>query len=64
MATKSEWMKPAAYTIRDPLDLKKTKGRIINPPRMNQLGGLDQLHEPYGHFKNEMTVKKPGASVK
>lgn len=64
MATKTEWQKPANYSIRDPLDTRKNKGRIVNPPRLNQLGGLDKLHEPHGHFKNEMTVKKPGATVK
>lgn len=64
MATKSEWMKPANYSIRDPLDTKRHKGRIVNPPRMNQIGGLDQLHEPYGHFKNDMSIKKPGQTVK
>lgn len=64
MSNTSGWLKPASYGIRDPLDLKKTKGRIVNPPRMNEIGGLDQLHEPYGHFKNEMTIKKPGSTVK
>lgn len=57
-------MKPAGYGIRDPLDVKKNHGRVINPPRMNQFGGLDKLNEPYGHFKNEMTIKKPGSGVK
>jgi len=60
----TEFMKPASYSIRDPLDTKKNKGRIVNPPRLNQFGGLDQLHEPFGHFKNEMSVKKPSGTVK
>jgi hypothetical protein len=62
MATKSEWMKPAGYGIRDPLDTKRHKGRIVNPPRLNEMGGLDKLHEPYGHYKNDMTIKKPGGT--
>lgn len=60
----TEFMKPSAYSIRDPLDIKKNKGRIVNPPRLNQLGGLDQLNEPYGHFKNDMSIKKPSGSTK
>lgn len=62
MATKTEWMKPAGYGLRDPLDTKRHHGRIVNPPRLNEMGGLDQLHEPYGHYKNDMTIRKPGAT--
>jgi hypothetical protein len=30
---------------------------------MNQMGGLDQLKEPNGPFKNEMTLRKPGGTT-
>lgn len=55
--------KPKSYSIRDPLSNKKQHGQVVNPPRMNQLGGLDQLKEPHGHFKNEMNIKKPGGTT-
>lgn len=57
---KNTMFQPKSYSIRSPLDTKKVHGRIVNVPRMAKLGGLDQLHEPHGHFKNEMTLRKPG----
>jgi hypothetical protein len=55
---------PKSFAIRDPIDNKKMHGRVSNPPRLNQLGGLDKFKEPYGPFKNEMTLKKPGGTTK
>jgi hypothetical protein len=55
--------RPKAFPIREPLDKKRHHGRIVNPPRMNQLGGLDQLNEPHGHFKNDMNIHKPGGTT-
>jgi hypothetical protein len=63
MASDNTLFKPKAYAIRGATDLKKNHGRIVNPPRMNQMGGLDQLKEPHGHFKNEMSLKKPGGTT-
>lgn len=57
--SESKLFRPKAFSIRDPLDTKKNKGRIVNPPRLNQMGGLDKLREANGPFKNEMTLKKP-----
>jgi hypothetical protein len=54
---------PKSFAIREPLDLKRQHGRITNPPRMNQLGGLDELKEPYGHFRNDMNLRKPGGTT-
>ena len=62
MSSDNTLFKPKSYAIRNPTDLKKNHGRIVNPPRMNQLGGLDELKEPNGHFRNEMTLKKPGGT--
>jgi hypothetical protein len=53
--------KPKSFAIRDPLDRKRNHGQIVNPPRMNQLGGMDQLKEPHGHYKNDMSLSKPGS---
>jgi len=55
--------RPKAFPIRNPTDTKKQHGRVINPPRLNQMGGLDKLHEPNGHFKNNMNLSKPGGTT-
>ena len=54
--------KPKSYAIRDPLSNKRHHGSVVNPPRMNELGGLDQLKEPHGHYKNDMSLRKPGGT--
>lgn len=54
---------PKSFSIRDPLDKKRQHGRIVNPPRLNEMGGLDQLKEPYGPYKNDMTLQKPGGTT-
>lgn len=54
--------KPKSYAIRNPLDKGRKHGQVVNPPRMNQLGGLDQIKEPHGHYKNDITLSKPGGT--
>jgi len=54
--------RPKAYPIRNPLDKDRKHGAIVNPPRTARLGGLDQLKEPYGHYKNDMNLQKPGGT--
>lgn len=39
-------------------------GRIVNPPRMAALGGLDKTHKASGHFRNAMKIVKPGGGAK
>ena len=51
--------KPGFTSTRKPTDTAQENGKIVNTPRLNQLGGLDKLHEPFGHFKNKMNIKKP-----
>jgi hypothetical protein len=52
--------KPKSFAFRAPLDDKRTHGRIVNPPRMARLGGMDKANEPNGHYKNDMSLRKPG----
>ena len=53
--------KPKSYAIRAPLDDKRHHGRVINPPRLAHLGGMDKAKEPNGHYRSaEMSIKKPG----
>ena len=56
----TKYLEPSAKGMRQPLDTKKENGPVVNPPRMNQFGGLDQIKEPYGAFKNAMSIVKPG----
>ena len=51
--------KPAEAGGRDPLDNKRENGRVINPPRMAQAGGLNSTSK--GVKKNNMTIASPGA---
>ena len=55
--------KPKSFAIRAPLDTKRKHGRIVNPPRLNQMGGLDKANEPHGHYRNDMNLSKPGNTV-
>ena len=56
----SKYLEPSSKGMRQPLDTSKQNGPVINPPRMNQFGGLDKIKEPYGLYKNNMTIVKPG----
>jgi hypothetical protein len=56
----SKYLEPSAKGMRNPLDNRQDNGPVVNPPRMNQFGGLDKLKEPYGAFKNKMSIVKPG----
>lgn len=58
----SEYLKPRVGGIRNPTDTSQNNGKIVNPPRMNQIGGLDRLKEKNGHFKNDKVIRKPGGS--
>lgn len=59
----SKFLYPKAGSIRQPTSNSRHHGRIVNPPRMNQLAGLDQLHEPHGHYASkDMTIRKPGGT--
>jgi hypothetical protein len=56
----SKYLEPSAKGMRNPLDNRQDNGPVVNPPRLNQFGGLDKIKEPYGAFKNKMSIVKPG----
>jgi len=58
----SKYLEPSQKGMRGPLDLNKENGLIVNPPRMNQMGGLDKVKEAKGPFKNAFVIKKPSGS--
>jgi len=55
--------KPRAFPARKPTDVKKRNGRVLNPPRMAEIGGMDKLHEKYGKTVNQLKLTKPGGTV-
>jgi hypothetical protein len=57
----SDLFHPKSGSIRPPTANGQVNGQIVNPPRMNQFGGLDKLKEKYGPHKNDKTIKKPGS---
>lgn len=56
----TKYLEPSSKGFRQPLDNRQDNGPVVNPPRMNQFGGLDKIKEPYGAFKNKMSIVKPG----
>jgi hypothetical protein len=56
----SDYMKPKQTGIRDVLSNAQMNGRVMNPPRMAQLGGLSSVHKKGAMKKNALTIRKPG----
>lgn len=59
----SDYLKPSSKGKRDPLSNSKNNGRIINPPRMAELGGLSSPKKSGAMSKNNLGLKKPGDTV-
>jgi hypothetical protein len=57
------YLKPSSRGKRDPLSNAKNNGRIVNPPRMAELGGLSSVRKKGAMRKNELTIRKPGGSA-
>jgi len=51
-----------AQTIRRPTDNTQANGRVYNPPRMAQLGGLSSTGKTGG--KSGFSIRKPGDGIK
>jgi hypothetical protein len=63
MASDRSDLKPSGRGRRDPLDNSRGNGRVINPPRMAQLGGLTSPRKKGAMTKNNLTIRKPGDTV-
>ena len=59
----SKFLQPTSRGFRHPTDTQQMNGNIYNQRRLNPMGGLDKLHEKYGPFKNDIGLKKPGATI-
>lgn len=56
----SDFMKPSSSGKRDPLSNAQMNGRVMNVPRMAQLGGLSSVRKRGAMTKNSLSLRKPG----
>lgn len=56
----SEYLKPKDKGRRDVLSNAHENGRIFNPPRFAQLGGLSSAKKKGAMTKNSMGIRRPG----
>lgn len=54
------FLQPSARGRREPTSNEKDNGLIVNPPRMNEIGG----NQNKAHHKNKMTLRSPGSTVR
>ena len=59
----SRYLEPSQKGKRGELDNTKNNGRIVNPPRFAQLGGLSSAKRKGAIMKNTMGIRKPGDTV-
>ena len=59
----AKYLAPKEAGFRHPTNLAQMNGNIFNPPRMEQLGGMDKLKEPRGYYKNGLRLQKPGQTI-
>lgn len=57
------YLKPSSKGKRGELDNARGNGRIVNPPRMAQLGGLTSPRKKGAMMKNNLAIKKPGDTL-
>ena len=57
--SESTLFKPRAYPIREPLSNKRMHGRVVNFPRLAEIGGMKIDSAPKAHF----AIKKPGDTL-
>mgnify|MGYP001608982824 CR=1 FL=1 len=63
MAADRGYLKPSSRGRREPLDNGRMNGRVVNPPRMAELGGLSSPRKGNAMKKNNLSIKKPGDTV-
>lgn len=57
------YLKPSSKGKRGELDNGRNNGRIVNPPRFAQLGGLSSAKKKGAMTKNALSIKKPGDTL-
>ncbi len=63
MAQGNGYLKPSSRGRREALDNARMNGRVVNPPRFAQLGGLSSARKRGAMEKNNLSIKKPGDTV-
>ena len=56
----TDYLKPRSTGIRDPQSNAQMNGRMFNPPRMAQLGGLKSPKRKGAMQKNSLAIRRPG----
>jgi hypothetical protein len=51
---------PKSYPVREPLMTGRRNGRVINPPRLPEIGGMT-LHNA-DQREPELKIRKPGGT--
>lgn len=59
----SDYLKPSSRGKRDPLSNNRGNGRIVNVPRMAELGGLSSVKKKGAMTSNDLKLRKPGDTV-
>ncbi len=54
--------RPSERGRRDPISNEKQNGRITNPPRYPEIGGMSSSRKSI--TKNNMTIRRPGDTSK
>ena len=57
------YLKPSSRGRREALDNGRMNGRVVNPPRMAQLGGLSSPRKKGAMTANNLKIRKPGDTV-
>lgn len=63
MAGGGGYLKPSSKGRREILDNARMNNRVVNPPRMAQLGGLSSPRKRGAQSKNNLSIRKPGDTV-
>lgn len=56
----TDYLKPKSTNIREPLSNEKMNGRVMNPPRFAELGGLKSAKRRGAMTKNSLSIRRPG----
>lgn len=61
MQNRRKFLGPNAGVLRDPTSNAKAHGRMMNPPRMMEMGGFDRTNK--GFFKNDKKLSTVAGSI-
>ena len=59
----ARYLEPSSKGKRGELDNSRSNGRVVNPPRFAQLGGLSSAKKSTAMRKGDATIRKPGSTV-